>query len=68
MKKFILKLIAIFTTVFAGLFVVFFFDLDGKLLYNVVEPFLAKHYDNMERADKLKDIYNVDKPHYEYDV
>lgn len=35
------------------LFIVFFFDLDGKLLFNVVEPFLKKHYDNMERKDVL---------------
>lgn len=36
-----------------ALFLVFFFDLDGKLLFNVVEPFLKKHYDNMERKDVL---------------
>ena len=29
------------------LFIVFFFDLDGKLLYTVVEPNLAAHYDRM---------------------
>ena len=46
---------------------VFFFDLDGKLLFNVVEPFLKKHYDTMERKDTLKTPYDVDKyPKYEY--
>ena len=34
-----------------ALFLVFFFDLDGKLLFNVVEPGLKKHYDNMERKE-----------------
>ena len=50
-----------------ALFVVFFFDLDGKLLFNVVEPFLKKHYDNMPRKDTLKTPYDMDKyPKYEY--
>ena len=49
------------------LFVVFFFDLDGKLMFNVVEPFLKKHYDNMERKDVLKEPYDLDKfPEYKY--
>ena len=67
-RKFILKIFAILFGVFALLFSIFFFDLDGKLLFYVVEPFLKKHYDNMERKDKLQDIYQIDKPHYEYDV
>ena len=59
--KFLLKLLGI-------LFVVFFFDLDGKLLFNVVEPFLKKHYDNMERKDVLQEAYDMDKfPKYKYD-
>lgn len=37
--------------VYAVLFIVFFFDLDGKLLFYVVEPFLCKHYDQMERKN-----------------
>ena len=48
------KLIGIALLANVALFVVFFFDLDGKLLFNVVEPFLKKHYDNMERKDMLK--------------
>ena len=39
--------------VYAGLFAVFYFDLDGKALFYVVEPFLKKHYDGMERRDIL---------------
>ena len=66
--KFFLKLIGILFVVNAALFAVFFFDLDGKLLFNVVEPFLKNHYDNMERKDTLKAPYDIDKfPKYDYD-
>lgn len=66
--KFLLKLLGIFAALNAVLFIVFFFDLDGKLLFNVVEPFLKKHYDNMPRKDVLKDAYVIDKfPKYKYD-
>ena len=55
--------------VYAGLFAVFYFDLDGKALFYVVEPFLKKHYDCMERRDILKQNYDIGKfPKYEYDV
>ena len=51
------------------LFLVFFFDLDGKLLFYVVEPFLKKHYDNMERKDVLSesgyDIFKYKKAPYD---
>ncbi len=60
-KKFFLKFLGIFALTNVVLFVVFFFDLDGKLLFNVVEPFLKKHYDNMERNDMLKTPYDMDK-------
>ena len=66
--KFFLKLLGIFVLLNGLLFVVFFFDLDGKLLFNVVEPFLKKHYDNMERKDTLAEAYDLDKfPKYKYD-
>ncbi|MDD5823966.1 MAG: hypothetical protein PUD55_06095 [Firmicutes bacterium] len=44
---------------YAGLFVVFYFDLDGKLLFHVVEPFLKNHYDKMERKDPLSMPYDI---------
>ena len=44
--RFFLKLVGILVLVFGVLFAIFFFDLDGKLLFNVVEPFLKNHYDN----------------------
>ncbi len=66
--RFLLKLLGIFVALNAVLFVVFFFDLDGKLLYNVVEPFLKKHYDDMPRRDVIQEAYDMDKfPKYKYD-
>ena len=66
--KKLLKLLFIAFLANAALFCVFFFDLDGKLLFNVVEPFLKKHYDNMERKDVLQEAYDMDKfPKYKYD-
>ena len=65
--KFFLKLLGIFVLLNGLLFVVFFFDLDGKLLFNVVEPFLKKHYDDMDRKDTLKTPYGIDEfPKYDY--
>lgn len=65
--KFFGKLIGIVLLANVALFAVFFFDLDGKLLFNVVEPFLKKHYDNMERKDMLKTPYDMDKfPRYDH--
>ena len=67
-KKFLLKLLGVALVLNVGLFLVFFFDLDGKLLFNVVEPFLKKHYDDMERRDTtLTTPYEIDKfPKYDY--
>ena len=51
MIRLIKKLFGILVLVYAGLFCVFFFDLDGKLLYYFVEPFMKNHFDNMKRRD-----------------
>ena len=63
-----LKILLVVLLLNVGLFCVFFFDLDGKLLFNVVEPFLKKHYDDMERRDTtLTTPYEIDKfPKYDY--
>lgn len=53
------KIVAVFAAIYAVLFTVFFFDLDGKLLYHVVEPFLCKHYDKMERRNPLDVPYST---------
>ena len=67
--KTLLKLLGVFFLANAALFVVFFFDLDGKLMFNVVEPFLKKHHDNMDRRDVLKTPYDINKfPTYKYDT
>ena len=61
------KLVIGFLLANIAIFVIFFFDLDGKLLFNVVEPFLKKHYDDMDRKDMLKTPYDIDKfPKYKY--
>ncbi len=60
--KFLLKLLGICLVLNIGLFVVFFFDLDGKLLYTVVEPNLARHYDKMERPDLTGTPYGPKEP------
>ena len=66
--KFFMKLLGILVVLNIGLFVIFFFDLDGKLLFNVVEPFLKKHYDDMDRKDVVKEAYDMNKfPKYKYD-
>ena len=51
MKAKVLKALLMALGVNAALFAVFFFDLDGKFLFYVVEPTLKKHYDNMPRRD-----------------
>ena len=49
--SFIQKTLGVAACAYAGLFCVFFFDLDGKLLYYFVEPFMKNHFDNMKRRD-----------------
>ena len=64
--KILSKVLLIGLGIYAALFAVFFFDLDGKALFYGVGPFLNKHYDRMERRDPLKMTYDMDKPHYDY--
>ena len=54
--KLIFKILRIFCIVYAVLFAVFFFDLDGKLLYYVYEPLMCKHYDNIEGRRNIIDV------------
>lgn len=66
-KKILFGVLGGAAALYAGLFAVFYFDMDGKFLYHVVEPFLCKHYDKIERRDITKIPYDVDKyPEYEY--
>ena len=59
--KIFTKTALIGTAVYAGLFAVFYFDLDGKALFKVVEPTLVKHYDSMKRRDPMTRPYG-EKP------
>ena len=68
MKAKLIKALIAFFGANALLFVVFFFDLDGKFLFYVYEPFMKKHYDEMERKDMTKMPYAINKPNYEYEV
>ena len=54
------KVFAILAAVYAALFTVFFFDLDGKLIYYVAEPFLVRHYDKMARRNPLDMLYKTE--------
>lgn len=56
--RFLRKTVGALAAVYAGLFAVFYFDLDGKLLYYVVEPFMKNRFDNMERRDPLSVPYD----------
>jgi len=57
--KVLKKTVGALAAVYAGLFAVFYFDLDGKLLYYVVEPFMIKRFDNMERRDPMSRPYDM---------
>ena len=48
MKK-LMKLLAVMSAALSGLFAVYYFNLDMKLMKYVVLPFLDKHHDNVKR-------------------
>lgn len=47
--KVVLKIFAALIAVIAGLFTVYYFNLDMKLMRSVVLPFLNRHYDSVKR-------------------
>jgi hypothetical protein len=55
------RVFAVLAALYAALFAVFYFDLDGKLIYYVVEPLLVRHYDRMERRNPLDVPYEMRK-------
>ncbi|MBQ1547212.1 MAG: hypothetical protein IIZ61_02355 [Lachnospiraceae bacterium] len=57
MKKFVINLLKILGITYVILFIVFFFDLDGKLLYYLWEPNAVMHYDRMKRKDNTLTPY-----------
>jgi len=52
MKKIALKILLGVFALFTGTFVVYFFNLDMKLTA-MIEPFMLKHYDKIERDTRL---------------
>lgn len=52
LSKIILKLLLVVLALFAGTFTVYFFNLDMKLTA-LIEPWLLKHYDKIERDTHL---------------
>lgn len=57
MKKLFIKLLSILGITYIILFIVFYFDLDGKFLYYVWEPNMVDRYNKMERKDNTKTPY-----------
>ena len=53
MLKIILIAAAIVIGLFVVLFGIYFFNLDMKLMINVVAPFFEKHYDKRKREQYL---------------
>lgn len=51
--KLLLKLILFAFLAFAATFTVYMFNLENKLIYYVVRPFLNKHYDSQVRDRKI---------------
>jgi len=58
MKKAIFKLLKALGITYIILFIVFYFDLDGKFLYYVWAPIADKYYGNMKHADNTKLPYS----------
>lgn len=61
MKKFIFTLLALTGIAYLILFLIFFFDLDGKLLYYFWEPNAVAHFDKMKRKDNTTTPYGQKK-------
>ncbi len=55
--KFLFKLIKLAVFIYGLLFVVFYYDLDGKFMYYIWEPLMIKRFDNMKREDNTKIPY-----------
>lgn len=56
--KVLAKILKILGISYIILFIVFFFDLDGKFFYYIWEPNIVKHYDKMKRKDNTKLPYS----------
>ena len=59
MKKLLLTVFKFAAAVYALLFAVFYFDLDGKFMYYIWEPLICRHYDRMKRKDNTMTPYEM---------
>ncbi len=50
--KVLLKLLAALFALFLGIVAIYWFNLDTKLV-KAIEPFMTKHYDNLERDKRI---------------
>jgi hypothetical protein len=57
--KFLFKLIKLAVFIYGLLFVVFYYDLDGKFMYYIWEPLMIKRFDNMKRPDTTLTPYGM---------
>lgn len=57
MKKFIITTLKLLGITYVILFIVFYFDLDGKFLYYIWEPNAITRFDKMKRKDNTKTPY-----------
>ncbi|HIS44126.1 MAG TPA: hypothetical protein IAB47_02030 [Candidatus Scatomorpha merdigallinarum] len=49
----VLKLMLVLLGTFIATFTIYFFNLENKLIYYVVRPFLNKHYDSQRRDRRI---------------
>ncbi len=53
MKKLLLKLVLLLAGAFAATFTIYMFNLENKLIYYVIRPFLNAHYDSQKRDKRI---------------
>lgn len=46
-------LLIVAAALFAGTFTIYYFNLENKLIYRVIYPFLQKHYDSQKRDRRI---------------
>ena len=59
--KILKRTLGVAALAYAGLFCVFYFDLDGKFMYYIWEPLMIKCFDSMKRKDNTLTPYSQKK-------
>ena len=49
----LVKLLHVLLGAFAATFTIYMFNLENKLIYYVIRPFLNKHYDSQKRDRRI---------------